>query len=118
MLQSQPTCSFSSRFLIAAPSSGLVWLEKVMNNTELVSETHVRISTPFFSDARFELPPGFPGVFEIDSLHNELAKASPEASASFNNAVSLRPHIALQFATSPWYSMAARCSHHQASRLR
>ena len=72
-----------------------------MNNTELVSETHVRISTSFFSDARFELSPGFLGVFKIDFLRNELAKAFSEAAAFFKNAVSLRPHIALQIAASP-----------------
>lgn len=77
MLQSQPTCSFSSRFLIAASSSG------------------VRISTSFFSDAKFELSPGFLGVFKIDFLRNELAKAFSEAAAFLKNAVSLRPHIAL-----------------------
>jgi hypothetical protein len=73
MLQFQPTCSFSSRLFIAASSSGLVWLEKVMNNIELVPEAHVRTSTSF-SDARFELSLGFLGVFEIDFLRNELAK--------------------------------------------
>ena len=87
MLQSQPICSFSSRLLIAASSSGLVWLEKVMNNTGLASETHVRISTSFFSDTRFELSLGFLGVFKIDFLRNELAKAFSEAAAFFKDAV-------------------------------